>query len=134
MEMTSNKSYIVRAIYDWIVDNNLTPYIVVQADYPGVQVPEEYVKQGKIILNLSMHACRGLHLTIDMISFTARFSGVIEQIAFSPLAVTAVYAKENGRGMEFEIHYPDAKMLAEMRQKTPKKPILRLVDSKKDIN
>ena len=101
MTMTSNKPYFIRAIYDWIVDNNLTPHILVNADYPGVQVPLEHVNNGRIVLNISPEACRGLHLDNDRIVFTARFSGVTVQVFVVPAAVFAIYAKENGRGMLF---------------------------------
>ncbi|WP_084758888.1 ClpXP protease specificity-enhancing factor [Legionella adelaidensis] len=99
--MTSNKPYLIRAIYDWIVDNALTPYLLVNAEAPGVQVPQEYVNGGKIVLNISPQACRGLHLENDRILFTARFSGIATQIFLTPYSVIAIYAKENGRGMEF---------------------------------
>ncbi|MFC3908791.1 ClpXP protease specificity-enhancing factor [Legionella dresdenensis] len=105
MTMTSNKPYLIRAIYDWVVDNNMTPYILVNAEYPGVQVPQEHVHGGKIVLNISPLACRGLHLENDRIVFTARFSGIVIQIFVVPAAVLAIYAKENGRGMEFGDEY-----------------------------
>ncbi|KTD17532.1 ClpXP protease specificity-enhancing factor [Legionella jordanis] len=101
MMMTSNKPYLIRAVYDWIVDNDKTPYILVNANYPGVQVPLEYVNDGRIVLNISPRACRGLHLENDRIVFTARFSGESIQIFVVPAAVQAIYAKENGQGMEF---------------------------------
>lgn len=101
MKMTSNKPYLIRAIYDWLVDNDLTPYILVNTEYPGVQVPQEHVNNGRIVLNISPKACRGLHLENDRIVFTARFSGQSVQIFVNPAAVLAIYAKENGRGMEF---------------------------------
>ena len=100
--MTSSKPYLIRALYDWIVDNDLTPYIVVDATAQNVQVPQQFVNDGRIILNISPKACRGLHLENSHIVFTARFSGVAEQIALSPTAVLAIYAKENGRGMVFD--------------------------------
>jgi stringent starvation protein B len=103
MSMTSNKPYLIRALYDWIVDNNLTPYILVDAEYPGVQVPQEHVSGGRIVLNISPKACRGLHIGLDRIVFTARFSGLSVQIFVVPAAVMAIYAKENHRGMEFSI-------------------------------
>lgn len=108
MKMTSNKPYLIRAIYDWIVDNDLTPYILVNSNFPGVQVPQEYVNNGRIVLNISPKACRGLHLENDRIIFTARFSGQSMQIFIVPAAVLAIYAKENGQGMEFpeEAHEP----------------------------
>jgi stringent starvation protein B len=99
--MTSRKPYLIRAIYDWIVDNNLTPYILVDSEYSGVQVPQAYVSGGRIVLNISPKACRGLHLENDRIVFTARFSGQSEQIFLLPAAILAIYAKENGQGMEF---------------------------------
>ncbi|WP_058530071.1 ClpXP protease specificity-enhancing factor [Legionella londiniensis] len=99
--MTSNKPYLIRAIYDWIVDNQLTPYLLVNAKAPGVQVPEEYVSDGKIVLNISPKACRGLHLDNDRIIFTTRFAGQATQVFVTPGAVLAIYAKENGQGMEF---------------------------------
>lgn len=103
MEMTSNKPYLIRAFYDWIVDNQLTPYIAVNATYPGTQVPLEHVRQGHIVLNISPAATRGLLLENDRIVFSARFSGRTEQIFVSPNAVVEIYAKENGRGIAFAI-------------------------------
>lgn len=100
-KMTSNKPYLIRGIYDWIVDNQLTPYLLVDANAPGVQVPQEFVNDGRIILNISPNACRGLHIENDRIVFTARFSGIATQILVTPYSVWAIYAKENGRGMEF---------------------------------
>jgi len=99
--MTSNKPYLIRAIYDWIVDNELTPYLLVNANASGVQVPMEHASDGRIVLNISPTACRGLHLENDKILFTARFSGQATQILLHPGAVLAIYAKENGEGMRF---------------------------------
>ncbi len=99
--MTPSKPYLIRAIYDWLVDNNLTPYIVVDTSNKDVQVPNDHVEDGKIILNISPNACRGLHLENDRIVFSARFSGVVKQLYFPPSTVQAIYAKENGRGMVF---------------------------------
>ncbi|WP_045107584.1 ClpXP protease specificity-enhancing factor [Legionella hackeliae] len=128
MKMTSNKPYLIRAIYDWIVDNDLTPHILVNATYPGVQVPQEYVNNGRIVLNISPKACRGLHLENDRIVFTARFSGHSMQIFIAPAAVLAVYAKENGQGMEFpeEAHEPPPPASSGPETKG-KKPALTLV-------
>lgn len=107
MVMTSNKPYFIRALYDWIVDNDLTPYLLVNAEAPDVEVPQEHVSNGCIVLNISPTACRGLHLDNDRIVFTARFSGQVTQIFVNPAAVLAIYAKENGRGMEFGKEYDD---------------------------
>lgn len=103
MTMTSNKPYLIRAAYDWIVDNELTPYILVNAAYPGIQVPREHVNHDRIVLNISPAATRGLLLENDRIIFTARFSGKTEQIFVPPGAVLEIYAKENGRGISFPI-------------------------------
>lgn len=99
--MTSKKPYLIRACYDWIVDNQLTPYLLINANYPGIDVPLQHVNDGRILLNISPSACRGLHLDNDKIVFTARFAGVATQIFVYPSAVLAIYAKENGEGMEF---------------------------------
>lgn len=131
--MTSNKPYLLRAVYDWIVDNQLTPYILVNAEYPGVQVPLDHVNAGKIILNISPQACRGLHLENDRIVFTAQFSGETLQIFVVPGSVLAIYAKENGRGMEFEEEefQPPPESTATLHNiKNHRKPGLKLV--KKD--
>jgi stringent starvation protein B len=99
--MTSSKPYLIRAIYDWLLDNELTPYLVVDVLDEAVQVPQEHVEDGRIILNISPKACRGLHLENDRIIFSARFSGIVKQIFVPPSSVQAIYAKENGRGMVF---------------------------------
>ena len=107
MAMTSNKPYLIRAFYDWIVDNEFTPYILVDATYPGVQVPKEHIRNERIVLNISPSATRGLLLENDRIVFTARFSGQTEQIFVIPNAVLEIYAKENGRGIAFAIEEED---------------------------
>lgn len=100
--MTSSRPYLIRAIYDWIVDNNLTPHIVVNADVPGVQVPEKYVVEGKMVLNVSAEATRKLLINNTALEFDARFDGVIWHIYAPIKTVLAIYARENGRGMIFE--------------------------------
>jgi stringent starvation protein B len=101
ISMTSNRPYLIRALYDWILDNQLTPYIVVHCEQGGVDVPMELVKQGHIVFNLSPQSCRGLNLGNEVIVFTARFGQHARQVMVSPHAVTAIYAMENGDGMEF---------------------------------
>jgi stringent starvation protein B len=137
MAMTSNKPYFIRAIYDWVVDNDLTPYLLVNAEHPDVEVPQEHVNDGRIVLNISPAACRGLHLENDRIVFTARFSGQVTQIFVNPAAVLAIYAKENGRGMEFGEEYDTVPTLppkSGSQTKVHKKPALTLVkpDKKND--
>lgn len=99
--MTSSKPYLIRAMFDWIVDNDYTPHIVVNADAQGVQVPEEYIEDGKIILNIAPRAVRDYQMTNDWITFDARFAGAALEIHVPTHAVLAIYAQENGRGMVF---------------------------------
>lgn len=96
------KPYLVRALYDWIVDNDLTPYLMVDAERPEVVVPRQYVQDGKIILNLKPHAVSGLALGDRNIAFSARFGGTPVQIDIPLPAVLALYAKETGKGMVFD--------------------------------
>lgn len=101
--MTSYKPYLIRAIYEWIIDNQMTPYILVNAQHPQVKVPNDYVSEdGSIIFNVSPQAIVGLHLGNDRVVFTARFNGKPEQIFIPPVAIKAIYTKENGQGMAFE--------------------------------
>jgi stringent starvation protein B len=99
--MTSNRPYLLRAIYDWISDNGFTPYVLVDAAQPGVQVPAHVVKNGQVVLNLAMRAVANLDLGNDHITFQARFSGVSQSIVIPMHAVLALYAQENGQGMMF---------------------------------
>ncbi|WP_089980210.1 ClpXP protease specificity-enhancing factor [Luteibacter sp. UNCMF331Sha3.1] len=99
--MTSNRPYLLRAIYDWISDNGLTPYVLVDASFPGVRVPAHVVKNGQVVLNLAMRAVANLDLGNDRIGFQARFSGVSQSIVIPVHAVLALYAQENGQGMMF---------------------------------
>jgi len=100
--MTPSRPYLVRALYEWIVDNNLTPYLLVNAEYPSVTVPVEYIQDGKIILNVTPSAVRHFHIDNEFIQFSARFSGKAQEVYLPIGAVLAIYAKENGRGMFFE--------------------------------
>jgi len=101
MSMSQTRPYLVRAFYEWIVDNDCTPHIVVNAEAKGVDVPQEYVENGQIVLNVSMTAVQSLLLGNDAISFQARFGGVAYHIYVPMNTVIAIYAKENGRGMVF---------------------------------
>lgn len=100
--MTSTRPYFIRALYEWILDNQCTPYLLVNALYPSVQVPQEHVKDGRIILNLSPSAIRGLVMDNERVEFSARFGGVPRALYLPIGSVLAVYAKENGRGMFFD--------------------------------
>ncbi len=100
--MTSSRPYLLRAFYEWIVDNNSTPYVVVNVELEGVYIPEEYVENGRIVLNIAPGAVRSLLIANDHLEFNARFNGVPYDIYVPIRAVTAIYAKENGRGMVFK--------------------------------
>jgi stringent starvation protein B len=100
--MTLLKPYLIRAIYDWIVDNNCTPYLLVNAEAKDVIAPRQYVEDGKIVLNLRPQAVHGLALGDRQIEFSARFGGTPMQVRVPIAAVLAIYARENGRGMVFE--------------------------------
>ena len=99
--MTSSRPYLIRAIHEWILDNDLTPHIVVDADAEGVLVPPEYVKDGQISLNISVAAVHGLSMDNDWIMFAARFGGKSFEVSVPIGAVLAIFAKENGAGMSF---------------------------------
>lgn len=99
---TPKRPYLLRAYYDWLVDNSLTPYLVVDALYQGVEVPIEYVKDGQIVLNLSPNAVGNLNLGNDKIHFSARFQGIARNIVVPLGAALAIYARENGDGVMFE--------------------------------
>lgn len=99
--MTPSRPYLIRAIYDWVVDNGLTPYLLVNADDGDVVVPAEHIQQGRIVLNVAPRAVSSLDLGNDVIAFRARFSGVDMAIHFPVTSVLAIYAQENGQGMAF---------------------------------
>ncbi|NKZ38086.1 MULTISPECIES: ClpXP protease specificity-enhancing factor [Oleiagrimonas] len=99
--MSSNRPYLLRAIYDWVTDNGLTPYVLVDATRAGVQVPPHVVKDGQVVLNIAMRAVANLDLGNERIGFSARFSGVSQAVSFPVSAVLAIYAQENGQGMMF---------------------------------
>jgi stringent starvation protein B len=99
--MTSNRPYLIRALYEWLVDNDLTPYLLVDANREAVHVPSRYVEEGRIVLNVSPNAVRDLQLGNELISFEARFGGTAFAISLPPDAVLGVYARENGKGMLF---------------------------------
>ena len=101
MQITSNRPYLIRALYQWLVDNDLTPYLLVEAERDDVVIPSQFVEDGRIVLNISPSAVRGLDLGNQTISFNARFGGVAMDVLVPPSAVLGIYARENGRGMLF---------------------------------
>jgi len=99
--MTSSRPYLLRAMYEWLQDNDQTPYIMVDAKFPGTQVPESYIQDGRIIFNIQSSAAAKLNITNEELSFRAKFSG-LEHLVLVPIqAVSAIYSFENGRGMVF---------------------------------
>jgi len=102
MTMTSSRPYIVRALYDWILENECTPYIVVNAYDADVEVPQEHVKDGQIILNISPSAVQDLFIRNEAIDFDGRFAGIPKRVFVPISSVMGIYAKENGQGMIFD--------------------------------
>ncbi|MBN2864515.1 MAG: ClpXP protease specificity-enhancing factor [Thiotrichales bacterium] len=106
--MLSNRPYIIRAMYEWMVDNQWTPHMQVDANYPGIQIPRAFVQEGGIVFNVSPHAVQALDMQNNWFQFRARFQGVEQVVAFPPEAVLAIFARENGQGMPFPPEpYPD---------------------------
>lgn len=99
--MTSSRPYLIRALYQWIVDNGATPYILVDADHAGAVVPDQYIQDRKIVLNIAPVAVRSLMLGDNEITFNARFGGKPMDIFVPTDSVLAIYARENGQGMMF---------------------------------
>jgi stringent starvation protein B len=101
-EPTSTKPYLLRALYEWCVDNGYTPYISVIVD-AGTQVPREYVRNGEIVLNIGPLAANRLKLGNEVVELAARFGGIARELAIPVAQVAAIYARENGHGMSFEV-------------------------------
>ena len=104
--MTSNKPYLIRAIYEWIGDNDLTPHISVDAYQPGVEVPQSYVNDGEIVLNLVPRAITNLSMSNEEVSFSTRFGGMPCDIYLPIRSIVGIYAQENGQGMIFQEESP----------------------------
>ena len=101
MSDLSTKPYLIRAIYDWCADSGLTPYLAVRVD-EMTRVPTAYIKDGEIVLNLSMDAVRNLHISNEEITCEGRFGGIPHRIVVPIAAVTGIFAKENGQGLMFQ--------------------------------
>lgn len=117
MSAISKRPYFLRALFDWIVDSEMTPHILVAVDGPEVHVPEQHVRDGKIVLNISPAAVRNLALGDELVSFDGRFSGAPFGVEMPVSKVEAIYAKETGEGMVFE---PEPQQSAE--EQAPAKP------------
>lgn len=101
-QLSPRRPYLLRAFYDWLLDNQLTPHLVVDVSLPGVMVPMEFARDGQIVLNIAQRAVGGLELADDSVRFNARFGGVPRQVYVPMAAVLAIYARENGAGTMFE--------------------------------
>lgn len=106
--MTSHRPYLLRALYEWIADNGMTPHLLVDATHPHVQVPAHAVKDGRIVLNVAERAVAGLQMTNEEIRFSARFGGVSHTVSVPVPAVLAIYARETGQGMALPEDAPAA--------------------------
>jgi len=99
--LSSNRPYLIRALYEWLLDNSLTPHLLVDAGADDVVVPSQYIEDGRIVLNIAPGAVRQLELGNKLISFSARFDGSPMAVMVPPSAVLGIYAKENRQGMLF---------------------------------
>lgn len=137
--MTPNRPYLLRAFYDWLLDNELTPHLVVDATRPYVNVPQQFVENGQIVLNIAPSAIVNFNMDLEQLSFNARFGGQPFEVYVPMAAVIAIYARENGAGTVFDSEpaYDQAEELieeVEMAEEVspepetkPKRPSLRVV-------
>jgi stringent starvation protein B len=123
----STKPYLVRAIYEWCVAEQFTPYLLVKVDQ-NTLAPRAFIKDGKILLNLSPESIKDLLMRDEAITFTARFNGAPENLYLPISAVEGIYAKENGEGLFFEVK-EDQEISSKETKKSPNKPKLTLVKS-----
>ena len=139
-QMSSQRPYLLRALYEWVVDNGMTPHVLVDATRPGVRVPAHAVKDGRIVLNIAERAVGGLRMDNDALRFSARFGGVCQSVLVPLQAVIAVYARETGQGMALPDDIPGADSAVPDDDDTPppstppeapppsgKRPFLRVV-------
>ena len=135
--LTPTRPYLAKAIYEWICDNNLTPYLLVDTTQKSVQVPTQHIKDGQIVLNIVPHAVHQFHMDQDAIFFSARFGGVSQDIYVPMSAVLGIYSRENGQGMFFDpdeyarSNQNDSETLDSTTVEdtpTKKKPSLRVLD------
>ena len=128
MEMSSRRPYLIRATYEWILDNDCTPYVVVNATLKDVVVPQQFVEDGQIVLNVSPSAVRGLDIGNDFLTFDARFGGVPMDVFVPLYAVIGIYARENGEGLLFDEELPaDPEPTPPKPELAVKRPSLKVV-------
>jgi len=124
-DSSSTRPYLIRALYEWCTDNGFTPYVAVRVD-EGVRVPNEYVKDGEIVLNISFDATSSLKLGNEFIEFKARFAGTAREIQVPVTHVLAIYARENGQGMAFPMLTPkdSGKSAAQSGESSPRAEVV----------
>jgi stringent starvation protein B len=125
--MSPLKPYLIRSIYQWIIDNDLTPYLLVDAENSQAILPQQLIEDGKILLNIRPEAIHELSLGNEEIQFNARFSGKPMHIVVPLAAVMAIYAKENGKGMIFDQEDEESNETPPPENKPPTRPALRIV-------
>ena len=129
--LTSRRPYLLRAMHEWMTDNGQTPHLVVDAAVEGVVVPRQYVRDGKIVLNIGYAATAGLSIKNDAVSFSARFGGAAFEVLVPIRAVLGVYARETGQGMIFADEEPAADATGNPPKPTggdgPRRPPLKVV-------
>ena len=123
-QMNSSKPYIIRALHEWISDNNCTPLVLVSSNHPDIQIPSGIDEEGKVVLNVSYGATKNLEIANEGILFDARFSGVSQNLFVPTDSILAIYARENGQGMMFgdneDLPDPPTKVTSTMSK--PQKP------------
>jgi stringent starvation protein B len=125
--MTSNRPYLLRALNEWIIDNGMTPYILVDAKFPGTSVPKEFIQDGKIVLNISPAAVKDLIIDSERMTCNARFGGKSLGLQCPVAAISAIYARENGHGMIFPEEDTKQDKAERSDETTHKKPDLRVI-------
>jgi stringent starvation protein B len=132
-ELSPRRPYLLRAFYEWLLDNELTPHVVVDISLPDVQVPLEYARDGQIVLNIAPRAVGNLELTNDSVSFSARFGGVPRQVYVPMAAVLAIYARENGAGTMFEPEAGYEESAESHNDDAPApEPLMQVIDGARD--
>lgn len=126
LSMTTSRPYLIRAIHEWILDNDMTPHLLVDIEGEGVNIPAQQGQNGKIVLNISPSAVEGLNLGNDAVAFRARFGGIATDVYVPLESVLAIYAKENGRGMVFNEDENEPEP-SDPAGKTGKRPSLKIV-------
>ncbi len=132
----TTSSLSARAFYEWLLDNQLTPHLVVDVTLPGVQVPMEYARDGQIVLNIAPRAVGNLELANDEVRFNARFGGIPRQVSVPLAAVLAIYARENGAGTMFEpeaAYDEDTSIMNDEEASADNETVMSVIDGDKPI-